>query len=57
MNEFTRDSTNHIVWELGIELEIALTDRGELNFDKSLLHFNVKKNVYAKVTLTVNIEY
>ena len=57
MKEFTADSINYLVWELGIEFEIALTDVGELNFDKSFLHFNVKKKIYAKITLTVNIEY
>ena len=43
---------------IGIEFEIALTDERELNFDKSFLTFNVKKKIYAKVTLnlTVNIE-
>ena len=51
------DSINYFVWELVIEFEIALTDVGELNFDKSFLHFNVKKKIYAKITLTVNIEY
>ena len=52
------DSINCLVWELGIEFEKALTDGGELNFDKSSLHFNVKKKIYPKVTLnlTVNIE-
>ena len=32
---------------------------GELNFDKTCLHFNVKKKIFSKVTvdLTVNIEY
>ena len=57
MKEFTADSINYLVWELGIEVEIALTDVGELNFDKSFLHFNVKKKIHAKITLTVNIEY
>ena len=38
--------------------DIALSDGSELNFDKSLLHFNVKK-IYPKaiLNLTVNIEY
>ena len=59
MKEFTADNINYLVWELGIEFEIAPTDAdgGELNFDKSFLLFNVKKNIYAKVTLSVNIEY
>ena len=50
------DSINYLCRELGVEFEIiALTDGDKLNFDKSFLHFNVKK----KVTLnsTVNIEY
>ena len=49
---------NYLVWELEVEFEIALTDGGDLNFDKSFLHFNVKKKIYAKVSLnlTVNIE-
>ena len=52
-------SANCLVWELRIEFEIALTDGGELNFYKPFLHFNVKKKIYPKVTLslTVNIEY
>ena len=38
--------------------DIALSDGSELNFNKSLLHFNVKK-IYTKaiLNLTVNIEY
>ena len=53
------DSINYLVWELGNEFEIALTDGCELNFDKSSLYFNVKKKIYSKVTLNlkVNIEY
>ena len=53
------DSTNYLACELEIEFEAALTDGGELNFDKSFLYFNVKKKIYPKVTLdlTVNIEY
>ena len=53
------DSINCHVWGLVIEFEIALTDGSELNFDKSFLHFNVKKKIYPKVTLnlTVNTEY
>ena len=57
MKEFTADSINYLVWELGVEFEIALTDVGELNFDKYFLYFNVRKKLYAKITLTVNIEY
>ena len=57
MKEFTADSINDLVWELGNEFEIALTDVGGLNFDHSFLHFNVKKKLYAKITLTVNIEH
>ena len=42
-------------WELN---SIAPTDEVELNFDKSFLYFDVKKKLYAKVTLNliVNIE-
>ena len=50
---------NYLVWELEVEFEIALTDGGDLNFDKSFLHFNMHFNfIYAKVSLnlTVNIE-
>ena len=59
MKKFTVDSTNYLACELEIEFETALTDGGELNFDKSFLYFNVKKKIYPKVTLdlTVNIEY
>ena len=57
MKKFTADSINYLVWEFRIEFEIALTDVGELNFDKSFLYFNVKKKIDAKITLTVNIEY
>ena len=59
MKEFTVDSINYLVWELGIEFEIACTDGGELNFDKSFLHFNVNKKIYPRVTLYLieNIEY
>ena len=34
---------------LGIEFEKALTNGGELNFDKSSLHFNVKKKYTQKL--------
>ena len=49
----------YIAAELGIEFETALTDADELNFDKSFLHFNVKKKVYPKASLnlTINVEY
>ena len=57
MKEFTADSINYLVCELGNEFEIALTDGGELNFGKSFLDFNVKKKYMQKITLTVNIEY
>ena len=30
------------------KLEIGLVDGGELNFDQSLLQFNVEKKIYAK---------
>ena len=53
------NSINCFVWELGIEFEKALTDGGELIFDKSSLHFNEMKKIYPKVTLnlTATIEY
>ena len=53
------DSINCLIWELGTEFEKALTDGGELNFHKSSLQFDVKKEIYPEVTLnlTVNIEY
>ena len=58
MKRFTADNINYLVWESKVEFEIALTDGGELNFDKFPLHFNVKKKIYPKVTLnlTVNTE-
>ena len=58
MKRFTADNINYFVWESKIEFEIALTDGGELNFDKFSPHFNVKKKIYPKVilNLTVNIE-
>ena len=40
---------NYLGWKLRAEFEIPLG--GEINFDKSLLHFNVIK-IYAKVTLS-----
>ena len=57
MKKFTADSANYLGWELGTE--ITLTDQCELNFDKFSLHFNVKKKLYAKVTLilTADIDY
>ena len=59
MKELAEDSINYLVWELGIEFEIALTDVGELNFDKFSLNFIAKKKIYPKVTLDliVNIEW
>ena len=53
------DNINCLVWVLVIELEKALTDGDALNFNKTSLHFNVKKKIYSKVThnLTVNIEF
>ena len=48
LKEFTADSINYLVWELGIEFEIALTDGGELDFDNSFLYFNVKKKNICK---------
>ena len=59
LKAFIVDSINFLGWELRIEFDIALTGGGELNFDKYFLHFNVKKKIYAKVTLnlTVNVEY
>ena len=53
------ESINYLGSELEVQFEIELIDRGELNFNKSFLHFNVKKKIYVKVTLklTVNIEY
>ena len=39
------DNINCLVWELEIEFEIALIDGGEVDFNKSSLHFNVKKNI------------
>ena len=41
LKKFIADSINYLVWELGVEFEIVLG--GELNFDKSFMHFNVKK--------------
>ena len=57
LKEFTAESINYLVWELGIEFEITLTEVGELNFDISFLYFNVNKKIYGKITLTINIEY
>ena len=57
LKKFTADNVNYLGWELGTE--ITLTDQCELNFDKFSLHFNVKKKLYAKVTLilTADIDY
>ena len=38
-----------------LEVEIRLIDRSELNFDKSFLHFNVKKQIYAKSHFKITI--
>ena len=58
LKEFALDSINYLGLELGAQFEIALTDGGEWNFDKSFLYINVK-NINAKITfnLTVNTEY
>ena len=46
------DSINDPGWELGIEFEIALhTDGEEFNFDKSFLHFNVKKKMQKLLSI------
>ena len=52
LKEFTVDSINFHVWELGIEFEIALTDGGELTFDKYFLHFNVR-NIYVYIYIYI----
>ena len=59
VKEIIAESIKYQVWEMGCDFEIAFTDGGELNFDKSFLRFNVKKKLYPKATLnvTVNIEY
>ena len=49
------DSKNFLVLELGIGFEITLTDGSELNFVKSILHFNVKKKLYPKVNLNLTV--
>ena len=41
---------------MGIELEITLTDRDELNFDKSLPHCNVKKKICPKASLNLTVD-
>ena len=43
------DSLNYLGWEFGVEFKIALTDGSELNFEKSFLHFNVKKKCTQKL--------
>ena len=35
---------------------MILNDEGGLNFDKSFLHFNVKKKIYSKVTLNLTVD-
>ena len=59
MKEFNADSINDLVSNLGGKFEIAVTNGGQLNFDQSFLHFNVKWKLYAKLilNLTVNTEY
>ena len=57
LKEFTVDSINCLVWDLGIKFEIALTDGGELNFDKSSLHFNVKKKYISKSYFQFDCKY
>ena len=41
---------------MGIELEVTLTDRDELNFDKSLPHCNVKKKICPKASLNLTVD-
>ena len=50
-NNFLKKVPHRVWWEL--------YDGDELNFDTSFVHFNVKKKVYAKVTLnlTENTDY
>ena len=46
------DSINCLVWEVKIKFEIEITDGGELNFDKSVLHFIVnKKNIQKLLSI------
>ena len=47
--EFYVDKINYLVGELRIESEIAITDGGELNFDKSFLRLNVRKKHIQKL--------
>ena len=47
--EFYVYKINYLVGELGIESEIAITDGGELNFDKSFLRLNVRKKHIQKL--------
>ena len=47
--EFYVDKINDLVGELGIESEIAITDGGELNFDKSFLRLNEGKKYIQKL--------
>ena len=47
--EFYVDKINDLVGELAIESEIAITDGGELNFDKSFLRLNVRKKHIQKL--------
>ena len=39
LKEFILNSINYLRWESGLKFEVAITDRGKLNFDKYLLHF------------------
>ena len=54
------DSINYLSCEFGIEFEIALyTNRGESNFNKPFLHFNVKKiyiYIYPKLILNLTVD-
>ena len=47
--EFYADKINYLVGELGIESVIAITDGGELNFDKSFLRLNEGKKYIQKL--------
>ena len=57
MKEFILDSINYLGCELGVELEIAVTDGGELDFDKSVLHFNIKKKNICKSYSQLDCKY
>ena len=51
------DSINSLNGKLGTEFEIALTDRGQLDFHEFSMH--KRKKIYAKflLSLTLNFEY